>query len=119
MDRKALIREYKEAVRPMGVFCIRNLRSGKILIGAVKDIEARLNRNLAQLKMGLHPVRALQLDWNELGAEAFAFEVLDTLKPSETPGYDPAADLRELESMWLEKLSPYDERGYNERPTPQ
>ncbi len=116
MDRKALIREYKEAARPMGICCVRNTSNGKILIGAARDIDARLNRNLAQLKMGLHPVRALQLDWNELGADAFVFEVLDTLKPSETPGYDPTADLRELESMWLEKLTPFDERGYNERP---
>ena len=28
-------------------------------------------------------------------------------------GYDPKADLRALEELWLDKLSPFDERGYN------
>ena len=30
--------------------------------------------------------------------------------------YDPADDLRTLQELWFEKLSPFDERGYNARP---
>ena len=116
MDRKALIREYKEAERPMGVCCVRNRTNGKVLIVAARDLAARLNRHQAQLKMGLHPVKALQRDWNELGPDAFEFEVLDTLEPRDTPGYDPHDDLTELESIWMEKLQPFDDRGYHERP---
>ena len=116
MDRKTLIREYKETARPMGVYCVRNSTNGKILIGAANDLPARLNRHQAQLKMGLHPVKALQRDWNELGAEAFVFEVLDTLEPRDTPGYNPHEDLAELEAIWIEKLQPFEERGYHERP---
>lgn len=33
MDRKALIREYKERRAMIGVFQVRNLVSGKVLIG--------------------------------------------------------------------------------------
>jgi hypothetical protein len=49
--------------------------------------------------------------------------VLDMLTPVEEPGYhpraDPRADLRTLEQMWLDKLSPYAERGYHTaRPEP-
>jgi hypothetical protein len=66
--------------------------------------------------MGLHANRALQEDWNEFGPEVFEFETLDTLKPPDSPDYDPSGDLRALEEMWLEKLSPFDERGYNARP---
>lgn len=66
--------------------------------------------------MGNHANRALQKDWNDFGADAFAFETLDTLTPPASPGYDPADDLGVLEEMWLEKLSPFDERGYNTKP---
>jgi hypothetical protein len=30
--------------------------------------------------------------------------------------YDPSADLRTLEQMWLDKLSPFGNRGYNPEP---
>jgi hypothetical protein len=119
VDRKELVRKYKEERRPIGIFQVRNKRDGKVFIGSTADLPAMLNRQQAQLRFGGHPVKRLQADWNELGADAFDFEVLDTLKPSEEPGYDPAADLRVLEAMWLEKLSPYDERGYNSRPRTQ
>ena len=65
---------------------------------------------------GAHPNRELQSDWNRLGEGVFVFEVLDTLKPSDQPGWDPAGDLRVLEEMWLEKLSPYPPKGYNPAP---
>lgn len=97
----------------MGVYQVRNTRSGKVFIGTSADLPAMLNRQQAQLKFGAHPNRELQRDWKELGADAFSFEVLDTLPEPEQPGYDPAADLRILEEMWLEKLSPFGDRGYN------
>jgi hypothetical protein len=59
----------------------------------------------------------LQKDWNELGADAFVFEVLDTLTPPERPDYDPSDDLRALEQLWLDKLKPFGDRGYNTTPT--
>lgn len=116
MDRKARIREYKETPRPMGVYRVRNMINGKSLIGSSVDLPAMLNRQRTQLKTGTHSNRALQKDWSELGPEAFDFEVLDTLKAPDQPGYDPTDDLRTLEEMWLDKLSPFDDRGYNVPP---
>jgi hypothetical protein len=116
MDKKALIREYKESRRPMGVFRVHNKVHDKSFVGKSVDLPAMLNRQQSQLRMGGHPNRALQKDWNELGAEAFAFEVLDTLTIPERTDYDPAADLRALEELWLDKLSPFGERGYNTEP---
>ena len=115
MDRKALIRQYKESRRPMGVFRVRNTADGRSLVGTSVDLPAMLNRQRAQLRLGAHPNRALQKDWNELGAETFEFEILDTLTPPDGPDYDPSGDLRVLEDLWLEKLSPFDDRGYNTR----
>jgi hypothetical protein len=71
-----------------------------------------INRQRFQLGAGGHPDRALQQDWNESGPAAFEFETLDTLKPPEEPGYDPAADLRMLEELWLEKLGRPGGRSY-------
>jgi len=113
MDRKALIREYKESRPPMGVYWVRNTVSGKALVGVSANLPAMLNRHRAQLRLGMHSNRALQKDWNEFGPEAFEFDILDTLAPPDRPDYDPADDLRVLETLWLEKLSPFDDRGYN------
>ena len=116
-DRKALARAYTETPRPMGVFRVRNTTNEKALVGASKDLPAILNRHRAQLRLGAHPNKVLQRDWNALGPDAFAFEVLDTLTPpADAPDYDPAGDLRVLEALWLERLAPYEERGYNARP---
>lgn len=116
MDKKALIREYKETPRPMGVFQVRNKVNGKVFVGTSVNLPAMLNRQQSQLRFGGHPNRELQKDWAEFGPEAFEFEVLDTLAPPERPDYDPSNDLRALEELWLDKLSPFDERGYNARP---
>ena len=112
MDRKARIRHYKETPRPMGLYRVRNTVNGKSLVGASVDLPAILNRQRFQLESGLHPNRALQRDWNELGPEAFEFEILDTLKPPDQPGYNPSEDLRMLEEMWREKLALSDEQTY-------
>lgn len=112
MDRKERIRAYKESPRTMGVYRVRNLRNGKSLVGSSVDVPAMLNRQRFQLGAGGHPDRALQADWTESGPDAFVFETLDTLEPSEEPGWDPAADLKALEAMWLDKLGCAGERGY-------
>jgi hypothetical protein len=64
----------------------------------------------------MHANRELQKHWNELGPDGFAFEVVDTLAAPEQPDYDPSEDLRALEKLWLDRFSPFDNRGYNARP---
>jgi len=115
-DRKAKIREYKEMRHPVGVYRILNKVNGKSFVGSSVNIPAMLNRCRAQLGFGSHPNRILQQEWREYGPEAFEFEALETLDPSDDTAYDPAADLRVLEELWLEKLSPFGDRGYNKPP---
>ena len=105
IDRKEAARRYKETRRTMGVLAIRNKTTGKAFIGSSTDVPARLNRHRAALQFGNHPNRELQNDWNSLGADAFEFAVLDTMKPAEERGNDPSEDLALLEAMWREKLS--------------
>lgn len=111
-----MIREYKERPRPMGVFRVHNTADQKSFVDSSVDAPAALNRERFQLKAGLHPNAALQADWNRLGAEAFEFELLDSVGQEDRPDADRAADLAVLERLWLEKLSPYGTRGYNTEP---
>ncbi len=105
MDRKSLIRQYKEARRPMGVFQVRNSQTGRVYIGVSNDLPSMLNRQRAQLRLGGHPHRALQADWQAVGADAFTFDILDTLDPPDDANYDPASDLRTLEDLWRGKIT--------------
>jgi hypothetical protein len=116
IDRRRLIREYKQTPRVMGVGAVRNTTNGRLLLMVGVDIRSLLNRHQAQLRLGVHRNRELQADWLEHGEAAFEFQVLDTLQPSNEPGHDPAADLQTLEALWLEKLSPFPPTGYNPRP---
>jgi hypothetical protein len=104
MDRRQLIREYKQTARPAGLFQVRNDRSGRVLVGASPDLPGMLNRQRFQLEMGSHPDKELQADWNEFGPEAFSIEVLDVLERDETDTSDPAEDLAALKLAWLESL---------------
>ena len=115
MNRKNIRLEYKQSLRPMGVFQIRNTINEKVFIGSTLNLDGIFNKNKFQLDAGIHPCRTLQTDWKELGAENFAFEILEEVFPRENPKYDYAADLEVLEDLWLEKFEPYGEKGYNER----
>jgi hypothetical protein len=112
--RAELKRRYREEGRPMGMFAVRNLANGKVLVGATQNLPGALNAARFQLRMGGHRNRALQADWNALGEDAFAFEVLDELERA--PGKDAAEELAVLEKMWIERLQPWGERGYNPEP---
>jgi len=114
IDRKARIREYKETLPPAGVFQVRNIATGKSLVGSTANLPGTLNRHRFQLEHRSHPSRELQADWNALGPDAFEFEVLDQLKPSDKPDYDATEDLRVLKELWLEKLMASGELLYRE-----
>ena len=119
MDRKKLTRAYKDRKKPMGVFRVFNQVDGKSFVASSVDVPAALNRQRFQLGAGVHPNPALQADWNRLGPEAFAFEPLDMLEVSDDAKSDPAEELRVLEQLWHDKLSPYGERGYNVMDAPR
>jgi len=116
MDKRAAKREYKEAKIAAGVYRVHNTTDDRSLVGSSINVTAILNRHRAGLRMGAHENRDLQSDWNRLGEAAFAFEVLDTLTGEDQPGFDVKRDLATLEELWLERLAPYGERGYNRRP---
>ena len=111
--RKEIHREYKERVKPSGVFQIKNMVNGKVLLGSSLNLEGPLNKHRFMLKINGHPNKELQQDWNELGPDQFSFEILETVQLSESPNFNLKDELTLLEEIWLEKIQPFGERGYN------
>jgi hypothetical protein len=115
MNRKELVNRYKQIPRPMGVYRITNTKNGRVFIGAAKDLPGIINSNKYQLKIGRHSNAELQKDYDLYGEESFSYDILDYLEPNDDVKYDHAKDLKTLEEMWLEKLQPFDDKGYNAR----
>lgn len=106
-------REYKERKKPAGVFQVKNMVNGKILLASSLNLDGPLNSHKFMLKIGRHRNEDLQKDWNEFGADKFTFEILELIKEKDDPHFDVSVELTLLEQLWLEKLQPFGERGYN------
>jgi hypothetical protein len=104
VDRKELVRRYKETPRPAGVYRVVHRSSGRTLLGASPDAPSMLNRIRAQLALDSHPSQQLSADWEADGEEGFDFEVLDLLPEPATPDQDIGADLKTLLGLWEEDL---------------
>ena len=115
MDKRTARLEYKLSHRPMGVFQIMNTANDKVFIDSSTNIPGKINRHRFALNAGLHRSKDLQKDWNEIGESAFEFETLEPVESRDDQNYNYAADLETLEDLWLEKLEPYGEKGYNEK----
>lgn len=114
MDRREMTIKYKNAIRPMGIVQVRNIRNNRVYLTASANTTGTINSIRFQLKMGSFlPGTSLAQDWMELGEQNFVVEVLDELKPVDEPGYDYRDDLKALEEMWRDKLKPFGERGYH------
>ncbi len=102
--RRALVRQYKETGPVAGVYAIRNLPEGKLLVASAMNLAGALNRERFELRLRTHRNRALQADWDRLGDAAFVFEPLQELKRRDDPAFDPRAELADLLSLWREEL---------------
>jgi hypothetical protein len=111
IDKKELKKKYKETALPMGIFRIKNMVNDKIFIGSSKNLKGKLNSIRFQLEQGVYLNKDLQKDFNSFGSENFSFEAIDFLEPKENSDY--TKELAVLEQMWLEKLQPFGDRGYN------
>lgn len=102
--RTDLKRAYKENPPLPGIFKITNKVSGKIYIDKGLNVNGVMNRHEFQLRNGSHNNAELQKDWKAFGADNFAFEVIDTLKPPDDPAVDINRELDELEKIWAGEI---------------
>ena len=112
-SRKELNQEYMKRPKPAGVFQIKNTANGKILLGSSLNLEGPVNGHRFMLKIGSHRNKVLQQEWNEYGEDSFIFEILETVTVKDDPNFNLSDELTLLEMIWLEKLQPFGEKGYN------
>jgi group I intron endonuclease len=113
--QKILKREYREALTKAGVYQIKNEKTGRIFIGSSINVTGRINRHKAEFFFGSEKITGLLEDWKNYGEENFTFDVLELLDGEYESEAELRGDLRLLEQMWLEKCSPFDDKGYNTR----
>lgn len=111
--RQEIKREYKERQKPAGVFQIKNTENGKIFLGSSLNLEGPLNGHKFMLQMGNHRIETLQKEWNQYGADKFVFEILEVVKVNDDSNFNLEDELTLLEQIWLEKLHPFGDKGYN------
>lgn len=112
-SKQDIKREYKERPKTAGVFQIKNAANGKILLGSSLNLEGPLNSHRFMLSIGRHRNEQLQREWSEFGSDKFVFEILETVKVTDDPYFDISDELTLLEQIWLEKLQPFGDNGYN------
>lgn len=98
-DRRAAARRARDAFPPMGVYAIRDRRTGALRVAASRNVHAAINRIRFELRLGTHPDRVLQAAWRDGGEERLAFEVLELVKERSDAAFDYAAELRLLEEL--------------------
>ena len=114
-SRKELREEYKQRKYRMGVFQIKNLINNKIYVGSSQDLDAIWHAQKLQLNVGIHSNDDLQKDWKESGPDNFTFEILEMLKQIDDKPQEIEKELKSLEEMIVEKLQPFENRGYNKK----
>lgn len=103
-DRKARINEYKERKITGGVFRVINTKNGKYLLDYATDLQAKQNSFNFMVTTNASFDYKMDKDWKEFGAEAFKFEVLDSLEKKKDQCQEQfVEDLKTLKQMWVEK----------------
>jgi len=113
--RKELQEIYKEIKQESGVYRIVHKESGRSFIASLPNLKSMEGRRF-ELNNGSFKNKALQQDWKTYGEEAFEFEVLEVLKPSDNAYISVRDQLGELEAKWMNQLRPYGDRGYHRPP---
>ena len=113
--KKELKEEYKQLKFRMGVFQIRNTANGKIYVDSSLNLDAIWNRLRMQLKFGGHPNETLQSEWNAFGEEKFVYEILGEIEQKDGEEPDYKKEVKTLESLYIEELTPFGEKGYNRK----
>ena len=87
-----------------GIYCIKNLKSGKCYVGSAVNFKVRWKRHRTELRSGTHHSQKLQRAWEKHGESGFSFCVLEPVK-------DPSL-LVEREQVWIDSLNAV-KGGYN------
>ena len=104
VDRRRAIREFKERKPLRGTFAVRCMASNRIWVGSSYNLDATKNGLWFSLRIGSHPVKSLQNEWNTHGEPAFDYEILEKLEDDLHP-LAVADILKEKKSHWVAQMA--------------
>ncbi|EFM11175.1 hypothetical protein PaecuDRAFT_1621 [Paenibacillus curdlanolyticus YK9] len=87
-QRKALVEQYQDRKREMGVYRIVHVTTNRSFIGSSINLDAAWNLQRFGLNMGNHPCVRLQAAWKLDGEAAFRYETVELLKTGDDVKYD-------------------------------
>ena len=111
-NKRILKQQYLETKIRAGVYAIRNLVTGRVLVAGSTNVQGALNRHRFELLQGIHRNPLLSQEWSLHGESSFNFEVLDLIKPREDSAFDAARELQDLVALWRQEIPCEGERGY-------
>lgn len=86
-----------------GIYKITNAQTKESYIGSSKNVYSRLYDHMVDLARGYHINKLMQLSWNEHGAQAFTFSVLEEVTVD---------NLTDREVFWIKKMRAVED-GFN------
>lgn len=86
-----------------GVYLITNKMTGERYVGQSKDIRARWRQHLDHLRRSRHNNDGMQYAYNEYGATAFEFEIIECVGCKQV---NLRSILLDRERYWMKKLRP-------------
>jgi len=103
-ERKEVARKFKERKPLLGVFAVRCTATGRVWVGASRNLDATRNGSWFCLRNGSYHDQALQEEWNANGEPMFQYEVLEKLDGDVLPlGIGDL--LKEKRNYWIAQLS--------------
>ena len=104
LNRKEIIKEYKNHKHPAGLFAVKNKVDNKMFIGISLNLPAKIRGITFELEMGKHAYSNLAEDYKKLGKDQFEISVLDQIEVKDESEKELRSELETLEEMWVEKL---------------
>lgn len=104
INKKDLIKEYKNQKHPAGIFAVKNKAENKMFIGISLNLPAKIRGITFELEMGKHAYSNLAGDYKRLGKDQFEISILDQIEVKEETDKELRSELETLEDMWVEKL---------------
>lgn len=115
INKKEIIKEYKNQKHPAGLFAVKNIPGNKMFIGASLNLPAKIRGITFELEMGKHAYSNLAEDFIRLGKDKFEIFILDELDVKDETEKELKKELESLEQMWIEKLKSEGITFYNKK----
>jgi len=115
INKKEIIKDYKNQKHPAGIFAVKNKPDNKMFIGISLNLPAKIRGITFELELGSHAYRNLADDYKRLGKEQFDIFILDQIEVKDETDRELQAELETFEAMWVAKLKSEGVTFYNKK----